>query len=210
MGHASAQLRRHAAAFLLAHVVEPLDALFQSGGHLLLQRTECVAIFRRVQRARQLEHGVEVGLGADAKLFRDLAKGAQVSSHQFAVDGKGRAAAALHGQSDFYVAAVQALLEHAANFHLDGIQFDRQAQVQVEEAMVHRLQAQSQGELVVRVHLYLGVAGHGADVHGAITQWWCSLRCGCAPFAHRRESAPNQTAPHYSLSDKSFCIRARL
>ncbi len=51
-----------------------------------------------------------------------------------------------------------------------GSSSDRQAQMQIEEAVVHRLQAQGQRELVVHVRLHLGIASHGANVHGAITR----------------------------------------
>ncbi len=55
------------------------------------------------------------------------AKGAQVSAHQFAIDGKRRAAGALQAERDFDVPAVQTLFQHAAHLHLQLVQFVRES-----------------------------------------------------------------------------------
>ena len=116
--------------------------LFQRRGHLLLQAGHGIAVFGGVQSAGQLEHRVQVGLSAHAEFLSDFAKGAQISAHQFAVHGKRGAPAALQAEGDFDVSAMQALLQHAADFHLHRIELDGQAQMQIEKAVVHRFQAQ--------------------------------------------------------------------
>ena len=165
MRHAFAQLRCGTPALLLAHEVQPLDTLLQRRGYLLLHRGHGIAAFGGIQRARYFKHCVQVGLGAHAKLFGNFAEGAQVAADQVAVHGKRDPAAALQAEGHFDVTTVQMLLQHAADLHFDGVHFRRKTQMQIEKAMVHRLQAEGEGELVVGIHLHLRVAGHGADVH---------------------------------------------
>ena len=74
-------------------------ALFQRRGDVLLQRCQGIAVLGGIQRAGQLEDGVQVGLGAHAEFLGDLAKGLQVSADQFAVHGESRAAACAPGRA---------------------------------------------------------------------------------------------------------------
>ena len=141
MGHAVAQLLHRSAAFLFAHGIQPLDTVFQGSRYLLLQSSHGIAVFGGIQSARQLEHRIQVGLGADAELFGDVAEGAQIAAYQLAIHRKRGPAATLQAERDFDVAAMQPVLQHAADFHLHRIQFDRQPQVQIQEPVVDRLQA---------------------------------------------------------------------
>ena len=144
MLHALAQFRGRTAAFFFAHLVEPLDGLLQRGGHVLLEFVRGIARLGGIQRARQLQHGVEVRLRAHAELLRRLAKCSQVSADQLAIDRERRSARALQAESDLDVSAMQALLQHPPHLHLHRIQLARDPQVQIQEAMVHRLQAERQ------------------------------------------------------------------
>ncbi len=167
VGHAGAQLGNGSATFFFAHVIQPRNAFFQGRGHLLLQSAHGVAVLGGVQGAGQLEHRVEIRFGADPELLGHFAEGPQISADEIAVDREGRAAAALQADRDLDMAAVQALFQHPAHFHLHRIEFAGQAQMEIEKAVVHRFQAESQGELIVHVDLHLRISGHGADVHGA-------------------------------------------
>ena len=80
MLHALAQLDRCSAAFVLAHSVQPLDGVFQRRDHLLFQLVCGIAVDGGIQRSGQLQHRVQVGLGAYAEFFCHRAEGLQVSA----------------------------------------------------------------------------------------------------------------------------------
>ncbi len=123
MRHAVAQLGNCAPSLFLAHVIQPLDALFQSRRYLFLQSGHGIAVFGGVQSAGQLEHRVQVRLGAHAELLGYFAEGSQIAAHQIHDSRRKRgAAAALQAEGDFDVPAVQPLLQHAADLHLHGIE----------------------------------------------------------------------------------------
>src|SRR5580698_913470 len=166
MGHAIAQLVNRAAAFFLTHEVQPLDALFQRTDNFLLQSGRRIAVFRSIHSAWKFQHGVEVGLSADAKLFGHLAEGAQVSADQLAVDSESCASCALHADGDFEVAAVQALFQKAADLDFYRVKLGGHAEMEIEKTVVDRLQAQAECELIAHVGFDLRVPGHRADVHG--------------------------------------------
>ena len=118
--------RDGAAAFFFAHAVQPLDGIVPAPSVTCFSSALMASpIVGRIQRARQLQDDVQVGLGAHAEFFGDVAKGPQIAADQFAVHREAGAASALHGDGDFEVSAVQPLFEHAADLHLDGVELRR-------------------------------------------------------------------------------------
>ena len=55
---------------------------------------------------------------------------------------------------------MQALLEDASDAHLDGVKLRGNSQVQIEETVIHRLEAQGKRQLIAGLGLHLCVAGH--------------------------------------------------
>ena len=143
MLHALAQLGHRAAAFFFAHVVQAFDGLFQRRRHMLVSSSSPASSDLAAFRAPgSFSTAFRSGSALTPNSSAACAKGAQVSADQFAIDRERRSAGALQAERDFDMSTMQALLEHPAHLHLDGIEFVGHPQVQVEEAMVHRLQAQ--------------------------------------------------------------------
>ena len=70
----------------------------------------------------------------------------------------------LQGQRQFHVSAVHFLLEELAQLLLEELRSSRQPQVQIQEAMVHRLRGERVCGLTL-LTLDLRKAGHRADRH---------------------------------------------
>src|SRR5579863_401351 len=168
MCHPNTQFGDCAATLFLAHVVETSNAVFQRRRYRLLEGLATVIVRNGIHRTGQLQYRVQIGLGADAEFFGYVAEGAKIAAHKFAIHGKRGPAASLQRNGDFEMTAMQALLQNASNLHLQRVKLRGLSQMKIKEAMVDRLQAQGQRELVADMRLYLGIPGHGANIHSRI------------------------------------------
>jgi hypothetical protein len=100
-----------------------------------------------LQRSGQAQNGVQIRLAAQAVLLARGGEGGQVAVHQFAIVAGRLLAAAIDGERQIHVAANQVVLERLAQLHLQRVQARRQAQLHVEKAVIHALDAERVAEL---------------------------------------------------------------
>ena len=73
----------------------------------------------------------------------------QIAGDQFAIVAGRLLRRAIDGERQLHVAADQVLLERAAQFHLQRVEARRQAQLHIEKAVIHALEAERVTELIV-------------------------------------------------------------
>src|SRR5579859_98690 len=178
MSHALAKFAGNAAAFLLAHLIEALENLADLRQNRGLNF--CLDVFvGGIESAWDAEDCVEVGLDGEGEFGGGGAKCGNVSANQFAVERESLAAGALETEGNFHVAASDLFFEKTAQLHLQRVSAGRKAEVQIEEAVIDRLQRKSERQapvgrsrgstrrIVLDFAANLGEAGHGTYGHGA-------------------------------------------
>ena len=99
-----------------------------------------------IERTGHPQDGVEVRFRRDPKLRRGHAKGMHVAPDNLPVERQAlpRGAVQIQGQLD--MAASQFFLEPAPQLHFEGVGVGRQAEVDVEKAVIHGLEREREAE----------------------------------------------------------------
>jgi hypothetical protein len=122
------------------------------------------------EHAGKAEKFVEVGLGGELMTDGGEAEGGEVGGEELIVEGErggGRGGAAIELNGEFYVSATERVFEKLAELGLERVGLDREAKLEIEEAVVDALEGEGEGRdfgiARDRLDALGGVAGHGVD-----------------------------------------------
>ncbi len=146
--HALAEFALNAAAFLLAHLIQTIEHFARAGHYRRLKRS-ILRVACRIEGTRNAQNRVEVGLGGHRKLCSRCPKSRDVSAYQGTIQRKGFVVSALHVERNLDVPTGNLFLEQAPKLHLKRVGTRGQAEVQIEETMIYRLQRKREGQVTI-------------------------------------------------------------
>ena len=116
MSHTLAQFALDALAFLVPHLVEPLQRFADLGHHSNLD-FPVGSVVGGIERTRNAQNCVEIGLGGQGKFGGRGSEGRNISANEFTIKSERLTRRALQAQRYLNVAARNLFLEQAAELH---------------------------------------------------------------------------------------------